>query len=169
MRIVDACLAIPRILLLLLILALWGEVSVVSLVVVLGLPGWFPVSRMARAEALSLRTRDFVLAAQALGAGHLRVLVRHVLPHAIGPVLVSATIAVAHVVILEAGLSYLGYGVPQPNPTWGNIIRDGRGTLATTWWLTAFPGLALVGTALAINTVADRLRAALNPRQLPAP
>lgn len=169
MRVVDACLAIPRVLLLLLILSLWGEISVVALVLVLGLTGWFPVSRMARAETLSLRTRDFVLAARALGAGHTRVLVRHVLPHVVPPVLVAATITVGQVILIEAGLSYLGYGVPQPNPTWGNIIRDGRATLATTWWLTLFPGLALAGTALALNTIADRLRAALNPRQLPAP
>jgi peptide/nickel transport system permease protein len=124
---------------------------------------------MSRAEALSLRSREFVVAARALGAGHWRILVRHVLPHAAPPVLVAATIAVGQVILIEAGLSFLGYGIPQPNPTWGNIIRDGRETLATTWWLTLFPGLALAGTALALNTIADRLRAALNPRQLHAP
>lgn len=169
MRIVDASLALPRILLLLLVFALWREVSVFSLVVILGLTGWFPVSRLARAEALALRSRDFVIAARALGAGHWRILVRHILPHTAGPIVVAATIAVAQVILIEAGLSFLGYGIPQPNPTWGNIIRDGRETLATTWWLTLFPGLALVGTALALNTLADRLRAALNPRQLLAP
>lgn len=169
MRLVDALLAIPRLLLLLTVLALWGTVGVQSLVVILALTGWFGVARLARVEASSLRSRDFVRAAQALGATPWRVFVRHVLPHASAPVLVATTIAIGQVIVLEAGLSYLGYGVPQPTPTWGNIIRDGRETIATTWWLTFFPGLALVGTALAVNTLADRLRAALNPRQLPAP
>lgn len=169
MRLVDALLAIPRILLLLTVLALWGSVDVPALVLLIGLTGWFSVARLARAEASALRDRDFVLAARALGATPGRVFVRYILPHATGPVLVAATIAVGQVIVLEAGLSYLGYGVPQPTPTWGNIIRDGRETIASTWWLTVFPGLALVGTALAVNTVADRLRAVLNPRQLPAP
>ncbi|MCC6769982.1 MAG: ABC transporter permease [Gemmatimonadaceae bacterium] len=169
MRLIDALLAIPRILLLLTVLALWGTVNVRALILLIGLTGWFSVARLARAEASALREREFVLAARALGAAPWRVFVRYVLPHATGPVLVAATIAIGQVVVLEAGLSYLGYGVPQPTPTWGNIIRDGRETIASTWWLTVFPGLALVGTALAVNTVADRLRAALNPRQLHAP
>lgn len=169
MRLIDALLAIPRILLLLTVLALWGTVDVRALVLLIGLTGWFSVARLARAEASALRDREFVLAARALGATPWRVFVRYVLPHATGPVLVAATIAIGQVVVLEAGLSYLGYGVPQPTPTWGNIIRDGRGTIASTWWLTVFPGLALVGTALAVNTLADRLRAAMNPRQLHAP
>ena len=168
MRAIDALLSIPRVLLLITVLALWGNVSVFSLVLILGVTGWFGVSRIARAEAMAARTREYVTAARALGAGHVQTFVRHVLPHLVGPVLVAATISVGQVVILEAGLSYLGYGVPQPNPTWGSIIRDGRETLSTAWWLTLFPGIALVGTALAVNTLADRLRAALNPRQLPA-
>ncbi len=169
MRLVDACLAVPRILLLITVLALWGTVDTSALVLLLGLTGWFAIARLARAEAAALRQRDFIVAARALGAGPARVFVRHVLPHAAGPVLVAATIAIGQVIVLEAGLSFLGYGVPQPTPTWGNIIRDGRESLATTWWLTAFPGLALVLTALAANTIADRLRAVLNPRQLHAP
>ena len=118
---------------------------------------------------MAMRTREFVVAARALGAGHARVLVRHVIPHTLGPVLVAATITVSNVIVLEAGLSFLGYGVPEPNASWGNIIHDGREMIATTWWLTLIPGIALIVTALAVNTVADRLRAALNPRQLPAP
>lgn len=169
MRIVDALLAIPRVLLLLTVLALWGTVTTRALIVLLGLTGWFAVARLARGEAAALRVRDFVVAARALGASPARLFVRHVLPHLAGPVLVATTIAMGHVVVLEAGLSYLGFGIAQPTPTWGNIIHDGRETIATTWWLTLFPGLALVGTALATNTIADRLRAALNPRQLPAP
>jgi peptide/nickel transport system permease protein len=169
MRTVDAMLAVPRILLLLTVLALWPTVGMWTLVWLLGLTGWFSVARLARAETASLREREFVMAARALGASPVRVFVRHVLPHAAGPVLVATTIAIAQVIVLEAALSYLGYGIPAPAPTWGNIIRDGRETIESTWWLTLFPGLALIGTALAVNTLADRLRAALNPRQLPAP
>jgi len=169
MRTVDAMLAVPRILLLLTVLALWPRVGMWTLVWLLGLTGWFAVARLARAEVASLRDREFVVAARALGASPARIFVRHVLPHAAGPVLVATTIAIGQVIVLESGLSYLGYGIPAPEPTWGNIIRDGRETIAATWWLTLFPGLALIGTALAVNTLADRLRAALNPRQLPAP
>jgi peptide/nickel transport system permease protein len=168
MRFVDAMLAIPRVLLLITIIALWGEATVTSLVFVLGLTGWFGVSRLARGEALATRRRDFVAAARALGASHARVLVRHVIPHVMGPVLVAAAITVSNVIVLEAGLSYLGLGLPAPAPSWGNIIQDGYATLATTWWMTVIPGVALIISALAANTVADRLRAALNPRQLPA-
>jgi peptide/nickel transport system permease protein len=168
MRIVDALLAIPRVLLILTVFSLWSALDAKVLILILGTTGWFVVARLARAEAAALRERDFVVAARALGAGPLRVFVRHVLPHAAGPVLVATTIAIGQVIVLEAGLSFLGYGVPD-TPTWGNIIRDGRETFDTTWWMTVFPGLALVGTALAVNTVADRLRVALNPRQLPAP
>lgn len=169
MRLVDAMLAIPRVLLLLTVVSLWRRVDVTALVLLLGLTGWFAVARLAHAEATWLRQREFVVGARVLGASPAQVFVRHVLPHLVGPVLVAATIAMGHVVILEAGLSFLGVGVPDPTPTWGNIIRDGRETIASTWWLTLFPGLALVGTALATNTLADRLRWALNPRQLPAP
>ncbi len=169
MRLVDALLAIPRVLLLLTVASLWSALDVAALVLLLGLTGWFAVARLARSEAAALRTRDFVVAARALGMSPARIFVRHLLPHLTGPVLVAATIAMGHVVVLEAGLSFLGVGVPEPTPTWGNIIRDGRETIASTWWLTLFPGLTLVGTALATNTIADRLRSALNPRQLPAP
>jgi len=169
MRLVDALLAIPRILLLITVLALWRSVDAGALILILGTTGWFVVARLARAEAAALRDRDFVVAARALGAAPLRVFVRHVLPHAAGPVVVATTIAIGQVIVLEAGLSFLGYGIAQPTPTWGGIIRDGRETIDSTWWLTLFPGLVLVGTALAVNTLADRLRVALNPRQLPAP
>lgn len=169
MRIVDALLAIPRVLLLITILALWDVVGARALVLILGATGWFGVARLARAQAAALRTRDFVVAARALGTSPSRVFVRHVLPHAAGPVAVATTIAIGHVIVLEAGLSYLGYGVPQPVPTWGNIISEGKDSIDAMWWLTLFPGLALIFTAMAVNTVADRLRRALNPRQLPAP
>jgi peptide/nickel transport system permease protein len=166
MRTVDTLLAIPRVLLLLTIIALWGRVTPAGLILVIGATGWFGVSRLARAEALSVRTRDFVSAARALGTRHRTILVRHVLPHALGPVLVAATVAVGQVIVLEAALSYFGYGIPEPAASWGRIIYDGRDQILQAWWLTLFPGAALVITSLAVNAVADRLRAALNPRQL---
>jgi peptide/nickel transport system permease protein len=166
MRTVDALLSIPRVLLLLTVIALWGRTTPLGLVLMIGGTGWFGVSRLARAEALSVRSREFVTAAQALGTRHLRILVRHVLPHALGPVLVAATVAVGQVIVLEAALSYFGYGIPEPDASWGRIIYDGRDQVVQAWWLTVFPGAALILTSLAVNTVADRLRVALNPRQL---
>jgi peptide/nickel transport system permease protein len=166
-RVVDALLAIPRVLLVLTVIALWEHPTATGLVLTLGLTGWFGVSRLARAEAQSARGRAFVAASRALGVPHGAVIVRHVLPQAVGPVLVAATIAVGHVIVLEAGLAFFGYGVPQPAPSWGNIIYDGRDTIATTWWMTVFPGLALVTTSLAVTGVATRLRTAFHQRQLP--
>jgi peptide/nickel transport system permease protein len=146
---------------------LWRP-SVTTLILLLGLTGWFGVSRLVRAEVLSLREREFVAAARALGTGHVRLLVRHLLPHATAPVLVAAALGVGHVIVAEAGLSFLGIGLPEPQASWGAIIREGRASVTTRWWLSVFPGLALVITVLAFNTLADRLRAALNPRQLDA-
>lgn len=167
MRAVDTCLAIPRVLLVLTVLSLWPAVTPGGLILVLGLTGWFGVSRLARAEALGMRSRDFVAAARALGVSRRAILVRHVLPHALGPVLVATTIAAGNVLVLEAGLTYLGVGVAPPTATWGSIIADGRDTLQLTWWLTLFPGIALVGTSLAVNALANRLRGAIDPRHLP--
>lgn len=169
MRVVDACLAIPRILLLLAVVALWGGLSVPALVLLLGLTGWFHASRLVRAEVLAARERDFVAAARSLGASPARILVRHVIPHAIPPVTVAAALAVGQLVVVEAGLAFLGFGVPAPHPSWGNIIRDGYQSFSTAWWLAVFPGFALAATVVAVNVVADRLREALNPRQLPGP
>ena len=161
MHVVDAGLAIPRILLLLGIVALWGTLSTGALVLLLGLTGWFGASRLVRAEVRATRERDFASAARATGATPARVLVRHVLPHALTPMLVAATLGVGQVVILEAGLAFLGYGLATPAASWGSLIRDGREVLATAWWMSVFPGMALGVTVLAINVLGDRLRAAL--------
>lgn len=169
MRTIDACLSVPRILLLLAVLSLWGQLRALSLVLLIGVTGWFGVARLVRAQVVALRDRDFVAASRALGSVGIRTLVRHVIPHLASPVLVAATLGVGHVIIVEAGLSFLGFGVPQPQASWGSIIRDGREFIQVAWWLTVFPGLALVLTVLAVNVVSDRLRAAMNPRQLPAP
>jgi len=168
MHLVDAGLAIPRILLLLGIVALWGTLSMSSLVLLIGLTGWFGASRLVRAEVRATRERDFVIAARASGASPLRVLVRHVLPHAMTPMLVAATLGVGQVVVIEAGLSFLGYGVAPPTASWGSLIREGRQALGTAWWMSVFPGVALAATVLAINVLGDRLRATLGGQQLHA-
>ena len=167
MRLNDAMLSIPRVLLLIAVLSLWGQIPVPALAMLLGLTGWFAVSRIVRAEVLSLRNRDFIISARALGAGDVRVLLRHVLPNILSPVLVAATLGIGNVIALEAGLSYLGIGVQPPEPSWGNIIHDASGQVSSLWWISLFPGLAIVLTVMAFNALGDGLRDALDPRQLP--
>lgn len=167
MRLVDALLSIPRILLLIAVLVVWPRITIPALVLLIGLTSWFAVSRIVRAQVLAVRHQEFVTSAAALGAGRLRVLLRHVLPNVLSPVIVAATLGVGNVIILEAGLSYLGIGVQPPLPSWGNIIQDGSSHLAALWWISLFPGLAIVTTVMAFNTVGDGLRDALDPRQLP--
>jgi peptide/nickel transport system permease protein len=164
MRIVDACLGIPRVLVLLAIVALWGHVSTLTLVVIIAGTGWFATSRLARAEVRSLREREYVHAARALGAPESRLLVRHVLPHLVPPLLVAATLSVGNVIALEAGLSYLGLGVQPPNASWGSIMQDGADFVTTAWWTTAAPAALIVLTVLAVNILGDGLRDALDPR-----
>lgn len=166
MRLIDALLSIPRVLLLLAVLALWYPVPIVGLVLLLGLTGWFGVSRLVRAEVRGARGRDYVSAARALGASHSRILLRHLLPNVLAPVIVAATLGVGNVIVLEAGLSYLGIGVQQPLPSWGSIFLDGSSTMATAWWVALFPGLAIVITVLAFNVLGDSLRDLLDPRQV---
>lgn len=166
MRLIDAALSVPRLLLLIAILALWGGVGVPALVLLLGLTGWFGVSRLVRAQVLAIRDTDMVEAARALGASDGAILRRHVLPGVVSPVIVAATLGIANVILLEAGLSYLGIGVRPPTPSWGNIIQDGADAIASLWWVSLFPGLAIVVTVMAFNTLGDRLRDALDPQQV---
>jgi peptide/nickel transport system permease protein len=166
MRVIDAALSIPRILLLIAVLSLWGEVPVLALVLLLGFTGWFGVSRLVRAEVLSLKEQDMVLAARALGARGHEIILRHILPNVLSSVTVAATLGIAQVIILEAGLSYLGIGVRPPAASWGNMIQDGSGQLASVWWVSLFPGLAIVVTVLAFNVLGDALRDAVDPRQV---
>jgi peptide/nickel transport system permease protein len=166
MRFVDAFLAIPRIVLLIAIGTLWSPLSMTSLILILGLTAWFGTSRLVRAEVLSLKERDMVAAARALGARDLAIVRRHVLPNVMTPVIVAATLGVAGVIINEAALSYLGIGIPDPTPSLGNIIREGTPYAATAWWVALFPGIALVVTALAYNLAGDGLRDAMDPRQV---
>jgi peptide/nickel transport system permease protein len=167
MRCVDAGMSVPRVLLLLALLAAVTNVPVWLLVIVLGVTGWFGTARLVRGEVRALRGADFVVAAQALGTSPSRIAVRHLLPHVTGPVLVSATLAVGQVIVLEAGLSWLGIGVRPPQASWGNIIGDGTEFLATAPWVSIAPGACLVVVVLAVSALGDGLRDALAPRQLP--
>ena len=164
MRIIDSLLSVPRILVLIAVTALWDDLSIPALVVLIGLTGWFGVSRMVRGEVMALSTREFIVSARSLGANGWRVLGRHVLPNVLSPVIVAATLGVGNVIILETGLSYLGLGVQPPEPSWGSIIHDGSGQVASAWWISLFPGLAIVMTVMAFNAVGDGLRDALDPR-----
>jgi peptide/nickel transport system permease protein len=158
MRVLDAFLSIPRLLLLLGVLVAWPQTfSIGALVVFLGLTGWFGLSRIVRGQVLALKHAEFVTAAQALGASRRRILWRHLLPNIVSPIVVAATLGVAHVIVLEAGLSYLGIGVPQPLASWGNIILDGADQIATFWWISLFPGLFMVLTVMTLNILAEAL------------
>ena len=167
MRLVDAAISVPRLLVLIMVASLWGRLGLVPLTVLMAGTGWFTVSRLVRAETLALRDREFVLAARALGAPTPRLLVRHVLPNVLAPALVAAALSIANVILLEAALSYLGIGVRPPTASWGTIIEDGAERVAELWWLTLFPGLAILVTVFACNALGDALRDAFDPRQLP--
>jgi len=163
MRGADAFLAFPRLVLLIAAVAAFRP-TVPLLAVVLGATGWMGTARLVRARVLSLRSEPFVEAVRALGLPHASILFRHVIPNALGPALVAGTLGVGNAILLESSLSFLGFGVPPPAPSWGNMIAGGRDVLLSAWWVTAFPGLALVATVLAVNLIGDGLRAALDPR-----
>lgn len=167
MRLVDALLAVPRLLLVLVLIASFGAMSPWGIVLLLGGTGWPGMSRIVRAEVRRLRELDYVLAARATGVPEPRILLAHILPGVLPQVLVAATLALATVIPLEAGLSFLGLGVQSPTPSWGNIILDGAERPGQTWWLVVFPGLAIIGTVLAVNSLGERLREFVDPRQLP--
>lgn len=164
MRIVDAALAIPRLFVILLLLVVWERIPLAALILVLGATGWFATSRLVRGEVLRLRHHGFVLAAQGLGAGPGRTITRHLLPNAAGPLLVAATLGVGDVILLEAGLSFLGLGIQPPIPSWGGMVLDARPLIVTAPWTAIFPGAAIVTTVLAVNLIGDALQAALDPR-----
>jgi peptide/nickel transport system permease protein len=164
MRMVDAALAIPRLFLLLLVLAVWEQVPVGILVLLIGATGWFGTGRLVRAEVLRLREEPYVRAAEALGASRRRIIFRHLLPNTAGPLLVAATLGVGDVILLEAGLSFLGLGVQPPTPSWGGMILDAKSVLVSAPWAGIFPGLAILLTVLAVNLFGDALRDAVDPR-----
>jgi peptide/nickel transport system permease protein len=164
MRLVDGALAIPRLFILLMVLAVWERVPVLALILLIGATGWFATSRIVRAEVLRLREEAYVRAAEALGARRRRIIFRHLLPNVVGPLLVTATLAVGDVILLEAGLSFLGLGIQPPMPSWGGMILDSKEVLVSAPWAGIFPGLAIVITVLSANLFGDALRDAVDPR-----
>jgi peptide/nickel transport system permease protein len=165
MRVVDAGLAVPKMFVVLVVLALWEGVTIPALIGMIGLTGWFGVSRIVRTEVSAAREREYVAAARAAGASPWRITVRHILPNVAGPVIVVAAMGVGQVVLLEAGLSYLGIGVPQPTPSWGNIIADGQHMLLRAPWIATSAGVAIVVTVLAFSLLGDGLRERLDPHR----
>ena len=164
MRIADAFSAFPGILLAIAIAAAFDRRSLVVVFIALGLVGWTGLSRIVRGQILSLREEEFVQAARALGVGRLRIVFRHILPNCIAPIIVTATILMAGNILGEAGLSFLGFGLQPPYPSWGGMLAEARKVLTVYWWMAAFPGCAIALTVLGFNLLGDGLRDALDPR-----
>ncbi|HEY7538932.1 MAG TPA: ABC transporter permease [Methylomirabilota bacterium] len=163
MRLVDLMLVFPRFFLLLAVLA-FLKPSIWTIMAVIGLTGWMSVARLVRAEFLSLKEREFVLWSQSIGASSFRTIWRHILPNAIGPVLVAMTLGIPAAILTESGLSFLGLGVQPPHATWGNILNEGKDAIEIGWWLSAYPGLAILVTVLSYNLLGEGIRDALDPR-----
>jgi peptide/nickel transport system permease protein len=163
MRFTDMVLAFPRLVLLIMIVALF-DASIAVIIIVLGLTQWPGTTRIVRGDVLSLREREFIHAAQALGMSRGRIMMRHLIPNVLAPVIVTATLGIGNTIVMEAGLSFLGLGVQPPTPTWGSMVAEGRDNLLGAWWVATFPGLTIVMVVLAFNLVGDGLRDALDPR-----
>ena len=163
MRFVDIMLCFPTIFLILAIIA-FLEPSIFNIMIVIGATNWMGVARLIRAEVLTLKERDFVAASKVMGGGDVWIITRHLMPNAIAPVLVSATLGVGGAILVESALSFLGIGVQPPTPSWGNILMDGKATLGVAWWLTIFPGVFITATVLAFNLLGEAFRDALEPR-----
>ena len=163
MRLVDLMLVFPRLFLLLAVLA-FLKPSIWIIMVVIGLTSWMGTARLVRAEFLSLKEREFVLWSQSIGASGFRVIWRHILPNAMAPVLVAMTLGIPAAILLESGLSFLGLGVQPPHATWGNILTEGKDTIELAWWISVYPGLAILITVLAYNLLGEGIRDALDPR-----
>lgn len=163
MRFVDVMLCFPSFFLILAVVA-FLEPSIFNIMVIIGLTSWMGVARLVRAETLTLRERDFVSAARISGASAFRILKKHILPNAMAPVLVAATLGVAGAILIESSLSFLGIGVQHPDPSWGNILLEGKQALEIAWWLSAFPGFAILFTVLGYYLLGEYLRDALDPR-----
>lgn len=163
MRLGDVILAFPSILLALAVMVILGP-GLFNLILVLGIAHWIHFGRVIRSEVLSIREREFIQAGVALGAGHGRLIWRYVLPNILGSATVLATLTIARTIIAEASLSFLGLGIPPPTPSWGSMLADGRPYLAVAWWVSTLPGVALMGTVIAINLLGDWLRDVLDPR-----
>lgn len=163
MRLVDLMLCIPSFFLILAVIAGLGP-SIILIMAVIGLTSWMGVARLVRAEFLSLKEREFVIAGKALGASDARLIFRYLLPNSLAPIMVSATLMVAGAILLESALSFLGLGVQPPTPSWGNILTMGKDNIEIAWWLSVFPGLAILITVMSYNLLGEGIREAIDPR-----
>ena len=163
MRVVDILIAFPALFLILIIIATFGN-SIFLIVITLSFTGWMGVARIVRSQVLSLKEQEFILAAKSLGLSHLRIIFRHLVPNTLTPVIVAATLRIGSIILTEAGLSFLGLGVQPPTPSWGNIINEGRDSLLNHWWISTFPGVAILTTVVCFNLIGDGVRDALDPR-----
>ena len=163
MRLVDLVLVFPRFFLLLAVLA-FLKPSIWTIMAVIGVTGWMGVARLVRAEFLALKEREFVLWSQSVGASAFRIIWRHILPNAMAPVLVAMTLGIPAAILTESGLSFLGLGVQPPHATWGNMLTEGKDTIELAWWLSVYPGLAILVTVLSYNLFGEGIRDALDPR-----
>ncbi len=163
MRLTDALMAFPHLFIAIALAAMF-DVSFTVLILILGGTGWMGTARLIRAEILGLKQRDFVLAADAVGAAPTRIFFQHLLPNALTPVIAYTALRVGDIILVEASLSFLGLGVPTPSPTWGNMIAQGSDALTTAWWVATFPGVAIALTVISFHLLGDGLRAQLDPR-----
>ncbi|BCS54264.1 oligopeptide ABC transporter permease [Geobacter sp. SVR] len=163
MRVVDIMLCFPAFFLILAVITFLRP-DIWYIMAIIGLTGWMGVARLVRAETLSIREMDYIMAARSIGCSDLRIIFRHILPNAMSPVLVSATLGVAAAILTESALSFLGIGVQPPTPSWGNILTSGKDYIEFAWWLSLFPGLAILVTVLAYNLLGEGIRDALDPR-----
>ena len=163
MRIVEIMYCFPTLFLIMIVITFVGP-SIVNVMVIIGLTSWAGLCRLVRAEFLTLRERDFVHAAKVQGVSDMRIIFRHILPNAMAPVYVSATLGVGAAILVESALSFLGLGVQIPTPSWGNILTNSKNYIDYAWWLTLFPGLAILITVLSFNFVGESLRELLDPR-----
>lgn len=163
MRFIDIMLSIPTFFLILAVIAFVGP-SIWNIMIVIGLTSWMGVARLVRAEFLSIKQREYVLAAKALGANDFRIIFRHIMINSMAPVLVSAVLGVAGAVLVESALSFLGIGVQPPTPSWGNILTLGKDNIEIAWWLSVFPGLAILITVLGYNLLGEGIRDSIDPR-----
>jgi len=163
MRFVDVMLCFPAFFLILAVIAIL-EASIWNIMIIIGLTGWMGITRLVRADFISLKERDFVLAARVIGASDLRIIFVHILPNAMASILVAATLGVAGAILTESALSFLGIGVQPPTPSWGNILTAGKDNIDIAWWLSLYPGLAILITVLGYNLLGEGIRDSLDPR-----
>jgi len=154
MRLLDIMLCFPTFFLILAVVSIL-EPSIFNIMIIIGLTSWMGTARLVRAEVLSLKEREFILAARAIGASNARIILRHLIPNAMGPVIVNATLGVAGAILLESALSFLGLGVQPPDASWGNILAEAKSTLGVAWWLSVFPGAAILLTVLGFNLIGE--------------